>query len=418
VSFHNCRFSNLEKGVQFPFGNIGSEFYSCGFSGNKYGVYTKDNATGGIMHAGNKYFYSGEFSGNECAVYLYNNTDGFGALCFYGTVIEANNIGIYLYIAPRVIVPVLLSGVWFEANGSAIAGSTTIDSWSGAVRTTQTLTNKSVIVDGSGGRVNQTDGFASDIWLKGQNIEYLIRDCRVESTPGFGGGRFAVDYPDNSYIMLENPTSDGGWSTGSYADYVPFVRGNMREEGGIINPGSRAFGRIFRTNQRGSKVTGYGPSRIMSASLITAATTGSGSFGLTGTVVSDGRIYSQCNEFTKLAFASTEYTALITPSSVVTTVAGWYVITLDMKVVSGVGVNVYVWNRSTIQFACAMHCSTNGRWDTFAAIGYSLGGDTFYLDFNGMNGDVTWRVSAYQMHRFDTRQEAQNFIMSNVFAES
>jgi len=37
VKFFGCRFTNLEKGIQFPFGNIGTEFYSCGFSNNKYG---------------------------------------------------------------------------------------------------------------------------------------------------------------------------------------------------------------------------------------------------------------------------------------------------------------------------------------------------------------------------------------------
>ena len=57
---------------------------------------------------------------------------------------------------------------------------------------------------------------------------------------------------------------------------------------------------------------------------------------------------------------------------------------------------------------------------TFAAIGYSAGGQELYLDFYGdtTTGDCTWRVSAYQIHRFDTCEQAQAFLCSGAFAES
>jgi len=415
VKFYGCEFQGFNKGVQFPFGNIGTEFYSCGFSLNKYGMYTLNNKFGAIMHAGNKYFYGGEMHGNDCAVYCHNTADGFGAISFYGTIIEGNNIGFYLYISPRVTVPILIDGVWLEANGSAIAGSTTIDAWSGSTLSTQTLPNKTIIVDGDGGKVNLVSGFVGDVRLKGTNIEFIATNSRAEANGGFGGGAFVVDDPTTSYILLENPTSDGGWWNGNY---MPTVRGNMREAGMILNPGTHAVGRLFQTNQRGSKVTNYGPSRAMSASLATSATTGNGSFSLTGTVVADGRIYNNCNEFTQAAFTGAQFTRLNSPDSVITTVAGWYVFTLDMKIVSGAGVNFYVWDRSTAQLAIAGTCNTVGHWETFAAIGYSAGGQTLYLDFSGNGGDVTWRISAYQIHRFDTRQDAQAFILSSVFAES
>lgn len=414
VKFYGCEFQGFNKGVQFPFGNIGSEFYSCGFSLNKYGVYTLNNKFGGLMHAGNKYFYAGEFHSNDCAVYLHNTADGFGALCFKDTIIEGNNIAIYAYIFPRVTVPVNIDNVWFEANGQLIGGSTTIDSWTGSTVGSQTLTNKTIIIDGDGGKVNLTGGFVGDVWLRGPNIEFIATNSRAEGATGFGGGDLIVDVPDTSYIMLENPTSDGGWA----APYVPLVRGRMRDRGMILNPTNRSARRIFRTNPRGAKVTNYGPSRAMSASLVAGATTGNGTFNLTGTVVSDGRIYNQCNEFSQAAFTSAQFTRLNSPNSVITTVAGWYVFTLDMKHVSGAGVNAYVWDRSTVQLAIAITNTVVGRWETFAAIGYSGGGETLYLDFSGKGGDVTWRISAYQIHRFDTLQDAQDFIASNVFAES
>jgi hypothetical protein len=415
--FYGCYFLNLEKGVQFPHGNIGTEFYSCGFAGNKYGVYSLNNKYGSIMHAGNKYFFGGEMSSNECAVYIHNTAEGFGAFCFYGTIMEYNSIGIYFYSSTHVYLPVLLSAVWFESNGANVGGSSVIDAWSGTTKTTQTLLNKTVIVDGNLGRVNQNDGFACDVWLKGQDSEYTIKNCRVEANTSFTGGPFVVDNPGNSAIRIEDPFSDGGWS-GTGASYIPTVTGRMREPGEILNPGARSSGRIFRTPPRGSKVANYGPSRVMSSPLTSSATTGGGSFSLTGSVVSDGRIYSQCNEFSRTAFLSSEYTRLNSPDSLITTVAGWYVFTFDMKIVSGAGVLAYVWDRNTAQMATNIRGSVNGEWNSFAAIGYSAGGQTLYLDFNGLNGDVVWRVSAYQIHVFNTRERAQDFIASGVFAES
>ena len=59
-----------------------------------------------------------------------------------------------------------------------------------------------------------------------------------------------------------------------------------------------------------------------------------------------------------------------------------------------------------------------GKWFTFAAVAMASGGETIYLDFGGMNVDVTWRVSAYQIHRFSTEMEAHQFLESHAFAES
>lgn len=417
VKFFGCRFFDLEKGVQFPFGNIGTEFYSCGFSSNKYGVYTIDckfpAGSPNTMHAGNKYFYGGEMSGNTVALYIHNGlTDGFGAISLYGTIIEGNKIGIYAYIFPRVTVPVLLSTVWFEANGQSQGGTSTIDAWTGAVRSDQVVTNKSIIVDGTGGKINVHSGFLGDVHLRGTDIELTGTECRAESAVGFGGGVFVVDNPDNSYVRLVNPTSGGGWSSD---EYTVQVDGRMGDEGNILNPGSRAQGRVFNTPPRVPGVGAYGSSLVTSAPLTEVATTGNGSFNLTGTVVADGRIFPACNEFTRAAFAGSEYTRLNSPNSVVTTSAGWYVFTLDMKIVSGLGVRAWVWDRSTAQLA-GFECNTIGKWYTFAALSYSPGGQTLLLDFGGLGGDATWRVSAYQLHRFDTREQAQDFIASRAYA--
>jgi hypothetical protein len=421
VHFFGCYFEGFDKGVQFPFGNIGTEFYSCGFAENKYGVYTLDNKFGPGMHAGNKYFYGGEMHGNDVAVYINNAiVDGFGGIAFYGTIFEYNKIAVYAYVAPRVINPISFDGVWMEGNGESQGGTSTIDSWSGSTRSNQIVTNKSIILDGPNSSATRTFNmrscFACDVHLKAPNTFLSIVDSRVEASVGFGGGSFVVDYPENSWVKIENPTTDGGWYQTGF--FLPLVTGIAHQEGNLTNPGFRSTGRCFQTNQRGSKVTNYGPSRAMSSPLTAAATTGSGSFGLVGTVVSDGIIYNQCNEFTRAAFASSEFTRLDNPVSTITTSAGWYVFTLDANIVSGAGVRINVWNRSTVQLAANLQLPSIGKWYTVAAVGYSVGGETLYLDFSGNNGDVTWRISAYQIHRFNTEMDAWNFINSNVFAES
>jgi hypothetical protein len=408
VKFYGCNFQGFDKGLQFPFGNIGTEIYSCGFSGNKYGIYTMDNKFGGTMHAGNKYIFGGEFHSNEVALYINNKTDGFGAISLYGTIIEGNSIGIYAYVTPRVTVPICLNSVWFEGNGYN-TGSTSVDVWTGTTRSTTTLDNKTIIIDGDSCKMNVDSGFICDVRLIGTNIEFTASNCRAESSAGYGGGPFVVDNPDSSYVRLINPTSDGGWGNTNYAVQV---EGRMCDDGSILNPGTRTQGRPFNTPPRVPGIGSYGSSLVLSLPLTDAATTGGGSFNLSGTVVADGRIFGACNEFTRAAFASSEYTRILTPSSVVTTTDGWYVFTLDAKIVSGAGVRFWVWDRSSAQLA-GFECNTVGKWYTFAALSYSPGGQTLYLDFNG---DTTWRVSAYQVHRFDTREQAQDFIASRAYS--
>lgn len=421
VKFYGCYFEGFDKGVQFPFGNIGSEFYSCGFASNKYGVYTIDNKFGGTMHAGNKYFYGGEMHSNDVALYVHNVTDGFGAISMYGTIIESNEIGIYAYIAPRVTVPMNIDSVWFENNGYARGGTVTIDAWSGSTRSNQTLTKYSIIIDGASTgspKFNIRSGFVPDYYLMAPNTQFTCEDCRVEASAGYGGGPGVIDYPDSSYAQFHNPYSDGGWWSGGAGRPLPFVTGIGKMSDIILNPGSRSAGRCFQTNARSSKVTNYGPSLKFAQNFTTARTLGNGSFSLAGTTASDGRLYNTCNEFTRAAFTSSQYIALTDAGNYVTTTAGWYVFTIDMKIVSGSGVRLFVWDRSTAQLAQQIRCPSVGKWITAAALGHSDGGQTLYLDFSGLDGDVTWRVSAYQIHRFDTEMEAWGFIHSNVYAES
>jgi hypothetical protein len=415
VKFYGCLFNDLEKGVQFPFGNIGDEFYSCGFKNNKYGVYALNAKFGGLMHAGNKHFYAGEFSGNTCAVYIDNTVVGYGGVSFNETILESNQIAVYENNTSATFTATSFKEVWLENNGAMSSGSATvdIDLWTGATKTTQTIVKRTMIFDGTFGKHVFDNGFFTDIYVKGTGIQVNANNVRAESQSSNSGGVCTVD-SDTSFIVIDSPLSTGAPPR---SNNVILVGRPTSTTYTIDSNGTRASDRWFITKQRSAKVAAYGPSRAMSASLTTVATTGNGSFNLTGTVVSDGIIYSQCNEFTRAAFLSTEYTKLNSPNSSITTSVGWYVCTLDFKRTLGNPL-IMIWDRSAAQFAISIEAPSLNKWYTFAAIGYSAGGQSLQLDFKGSNEDCTWRTSAYQILRFDTLEQAQSFLDSGVFAES
>jgi hypothetical protein len=408
--FYGCRFSGLNKGIQFPFGNIGSEFYSCGFQGNKYGVYTLNNKFGSTMHSGCKYFYAGEFSGNECAVYSNNTADGGGAICFTDTIFETNNIAVYSYNTTNNTVPVSFTNVWFEGNGAVASyPATTIDLWTGTTLTTQTLAARTVIIDGSLGQYNFDNSFFTDTYVKATNVTVLVTNCRSENSTGVNGYPCTVDSATSS-IQLINPTTDIGFAKGDYIS----VSGLVRNSYGIGSDVTRAGGNPFNVAPRSAKQTIYGSSLAAGVAFTSPEVT-SGTFALTGTSVADGRIYSTCNEFTRAAFLSTEYT--LVANSVITTTAGWYAVTFDVKVTAGTP-SFFIWDRSTSNLAYNNTCPTLNKWYSFAAIGYSAGSQTLFLDTRGGGNDCTWRFSAYQIHRFDSYEEVQAFLANGVYADT
>ena len=412
VKFYGCRFSGFDKGVQFPFGNIGSEFYSCGFTSNRYGVYALNNKFGGdVMHAGNKYFYAGEMNSNTCAVYVHDTSGaGGGAISFTDTIFEQNSI--VAYFKTGSYIPISWNGCWVESNGnvSGAGGTVTIDSWSGSVRSTQTLNKRSFIFDGDGARYIFNQSYLTDVNVIGQDVSVIGNDCRVETQNGYGGNVFTVAQSSSS-IELKNPYGNSLSQNGQ-----ALVKGSpISSLSTISDNATHSATRWFMVPMRFSKVAAYGNSLVAALPLITSTPTGAGSFNLTGTVVSDGTIYASCNEYTRASFGSSEYTAL--NSLTTTTVAGWYVFTVNVKVTVG-SVSLYVWNRSTVQFASGMSVPDLNKWYTLAGMGYSPGSQVMYLlDFRGQGVTATWRVSAYQMHRFDTREQAADFLASCVYVD-
>ena len=415
VKFYGCYFEGFDKAISFTFGNIGTEIYSCGFTSNKYAIYTLNNKFGSPMHCGNKYIFGGEFHDNDCAIYANNDPQ---AIVANGTIFEFNQVAYYGFtVGADLVTPVAFNDCWFEGNGVSNTGNASptvvLDTWVGTTLTQNTFFRHSVYTQGDGARIEFNRSFFTDAFIDSTNTRINVNDCRVESLNAAGGGECTVVYPVSSAIVMTNPLTTGG---------VP------RSDGCIVN-GRPSFlrttigsaptdssSRWAITDARNAKTSDYGAAVASNINFENAVTTGAGAFTLVGNVVQDGQIFQLCNEFTRAAFSSAEYTTPTSPTSSFTTTAGWYVYTFDVKRTFG-DVQFNVWDRGTAQLAVNIRVPTVGKWYTFAGIGYSPGSQTMYLDFQGLNQTATWRMSAWQCLRFDTQEQAQAYLASFAYAD-
>jgi len=416
TKFYGCNFTDCDKGVQFPNGNIGSEFYSCGFGGNKYGVYAINNKTGSGsgMHAGNKYFFGGEFHSNECGVFIDNAMDGFGGVVFRSTIFESNWIDLYLNNQTNIVIqPIIFDDVWFE---DTIAGAAvTIDSWSGATRTTQSVARGRMIIDGTNAHINFNGGNFSDCALRATYSQVRVTGARCERVSGVGGVNSVVTSSTSNIHQID-----------CYGDLGPSVGYNIFSSGlsyvhrAVMETSAATDGTRWMTvRPRTSKTTGYGVS-LAAGVTFTSIEAGTGSFAASGVVTAGGEIYATYNNFSRNNTSGAVEYFKITNSNVASTTANyWYVVTFDAIVNSGsVATEFYVWDRSSVALAYGMSCPTQNRWYSFAALAQSTGGSNIYLDCALPVGSNDWGLSAFQIHKFPTLYEAQNFLASGVYCPS
>jgi len=408
TKFFGCYFGNLDKGVQFPFGNIGSEFYSCGFSANRYGVYSLNNKFGSIMHAGNKYFYAGEFDANLCAVYVDNTCDGFGGFSFTDTIFEYNALVCNINNTYTAVSPVQFKDCWNESNGLAAGlGSTvTIDAWTGTTKSTQTVPVDQAWRIGSD-QVVIEGGFAAGLFMTKQDSVAYILQSRVEQNSGYGGAEFQAQ--NQCRIYFENCQTSSGFNSIPQCIDKGYTF-NMVNDSTTVNAASARLNYLPLVYDTHSGSLNAG----VSAKLLTAATY-SGTTSGTGTQVSDGVKYSTCNEFT-YNFTTTAQRIGIDATLASGIGAGWYAYTFDVKVTSGT-LTCAVSNISTHQLG-QITVPNDTYWHTVGGVCYvNAGSPNISLWFGGTVSNCTWRVSAYQLKNFATQADAVEFLSSHVYLE-
>lgn len=414
VQFYNCFFQSLTKGVQFPFGNIGSAFYSCGFQSCYYGVYMLNNksGSGGGMHAGNKYFYNGEFSYNTCAVYLDNTMQGFGGVSFTDTIFEFNQIAAYLFNSQiDNSLPIQFKDCWNEGNGivGGFTGAVAIDLWTGNVVTTQAVsTDYPWIVNN-----NQTlfdGGFVYGINLASSNSRVYVSGSVTETNVGYGGTRCTVNN-ENSRIYFEKCASFSGYG-GTPRAICYGVNYNKQPNAASASPLS--YGRLnylplsYAVRTTGAALAGNGASvTFVTAQNYTGATIG------TATQVADGIKYATCNQFTYNFTSTSDY--IWPTASEITTAVGWYVYTFDVKVTAGAP--IFAIGDLLNNVLANIVVPVDNDWHTVGGVAYVSNAVTIKLAAGGAVTNANWFISAYQIKYFQTESDAQEFLASRTYLE-
>jgi len=419
VVFRNVYFKGFEKGIQALFGNIDIEFYSTGFSSNKYGAYFLDNkfktqtSGGDSMHAGNKYFTGGEFSSNEVAVYLHNRTDGFGALNFNNVIFELNNIATYIN-TDNIFLPVTFNSCWNESNGQVYStNQVSIDSWNNAVKSSQLINPHAHIFEGKNSTYYMNNGRVTDILIDGNNITLHSVNSLVESSPGVLGSPSIV-LGENSNILLSNsstskgmPTNDNIYVTDSFGYETLTPVNNISLD--AVSRSAICFSRI-------NKISDF-VNKINSISLEATEKFGEGSLSndIDGQLVSDSKIFIASNKFNIPFTGPGDQYVKLRNSDVNNVKKGWYVITFDLKVLQG-DPTFYLWNRNNFQLM-QYKPSVKNKWQTVLAYAYvdTDSTDSFYFDVSGKT-TTEFLLSAYQVVKFDTSVEARSYIDSKSFA--
>ena len=413
ITFNNCYFVGLDKAIYCPFGSIGSTFNDCGFSTNKYGLYPLNNKFGADgMHAGNKYFNQGEFSNNDCAIYVHNSVTGFGAISFTGTIFEYNNITAYLYSGNGMVSPLEYNNVWFEGNGALkTVGSTTIDSWSGVTIGTQVLSNKTIYLDGSM-EVTFNGGSPTGIGCM-DKARAVVNNAPALVSSGYGGEAIttttgsSIEY--NNYSLLGIPPQ-------------PIQTLNVSFKGlkycsplstPILASDTEALNRTL-VEKRYQRITaGNQIFKHLSIPCTSSVTISSGSFALAGTLVSDSPLYSTCNEFTRAAFLSGQFSAV----AITTPPLGYTVVSYYIKCTAG-SVKSYTWNRSTAQVISGVTHTAGDGWRLIRTLVKTDGVTAIYpVEFSGLNVDTTWRMSGIQIMTIQNSADAFSYLNSDLFCE-
>ena len=429
----NVTFRDLHKGFVAGAGNIGVEFYSCNAALCYYGFYFLDNknipangntggASGDIMHGGNKYFYGGEIDECKVGVYIHNVTFGFGCVVFYGTIIEFNDIGVYVY-SRNGLYPMAFYDVWNEGNGQTMETPRTninVDQWTGGTRSEVSMLPRTLIVDGDSAKINVFGGMLTDARIAATASRIIAREPHVETLRGHGGGSIDV-VGAGTTVELHAPSTIGGLGTqlGVSVYGVPNIArtGNEADTDtgrSFTYSAARTFVAPPRTVALHGGMLGYAIGGFEGISIGYAEPrllTGFAS--ITTSVARFGRTFPYC----AMVSATFPPSGLLIDNgaSRTTTLAGWYVFSMDVRSLTGDSVTVRIGDLDTTQI---WQASTVGSgWHTFAGLAYLPADCTFFPAFSpaGGAGAVAFYFGAYQARRFNTKQDAENFISSGAY---
>ena len=400
VTFRNVLFEGFNQAILFPYGNIGSNFYSCSFQQNNYGVYSLDNKMkGDVMHAGNKYFYASEFDSNDVAVYFNNSTEGFGGVSFMDCIFQYNTVNGYFY-SNNTFTPVSFQNCWDEQKESR-AEKVSIDQYKGNNKTSKYYKPASYIFEGKSSSYIFIGGRLGNINIFGDNIVVNSYSSKFESKKSANSGESLIS--GQSYLNLFYPTTDQGIQV---SDGIQVKGFPLFTETALTvthyNPEARYFP-FDNKNINSSIPEWFSVNFNKPVSL-------SGAFNPLPPVLEKNN-YASSN-LIKLNFTKPQTYIAVNESNKKFT-KGFYFFTVKMKVNKGKPM-VNIWDRNKNQFL-RFAPILDGEYHSYGGYGYLTTDADLLLDINSQdNSPVELNLESYKVFRFDSFNAIQKFLTNDI----
>ena len=404
VVFKNILFTDFDKAVFFPFGNIGCNFFSCSFQRNNYGIYSLDNKFGGdIMHAGNKYFYACEFDSNNIGAYFHNTTEGFGGVSFTDCIFQYNAVNGYFY-TNNTYVPISFQNCWDEKKDSSI-NKIYIDQFNGRILTKKIYTPASYIFEGSSSSYIFIGGRIMNMNINGDNIIVSSYSSKFEFQKGAGADKFTIS--DKSYLKLFYPSTDQGiqispqiiiegfpvFSTGAIkvspfnpeARYVPMDNKEISSENKVAPIFEINFNKIVK----------------LSGSFVPKPST------------MEQNVYSNTisNRLSLDYTQSNQYISI--DDTRIKLKKGYYFMILNFKVNKGTPM-IYIWDRNENQFV-RIKPVLDTQYHAYGTYGYLSNNAEMFIDISSLDGKpVDISIESYRIYQFNSKNDLDNFLFNNI----
>ncbi|MFT3906201.1 MAG: hypothetical protein QM718_07860 [Steroidobacteraceae bacterium] len=368
-------------GISKPSGNIGNVFSAVTVTGCDFG-YRAIAQKQPIMHAGCDLFFGGHFDSNAlAALYIDSALIGTGGTQLRGTIIEGNpGFGLFVKNWADSFTPLVLDGVWFEAN--AKAGQVTIDSVQYTPVDMHIENARHVVL--INGIVPKVRLINSHLTIENCNINYDTTSIAIDAS---------------STVLARNCHLSGG----QYPLLIESIATVARPLGNFASVfyckprsiGRPQQGTLLQSNSYGN-ANSYPFSGTTSVSAISVA---------------DGVIFDSCAELT-LPPKSTAMQPVVTFTS-----GKWYLMTVDVKCAKGelADLNVAVTEGGSA-WGSLHRLLKKDCWIHLGMVGAAASTFTARLRLaNSGSAPIVLRLSALQIMEFDTEPAMLDYYHSGLY---
>ena len=416
VTFQNCRFLSMYKGIQRPSGNLALQITNCNFSSCYYGTY---NVQGKGIPPGQFFLLNGESNSCLCAHYFDVQQDGLGQISFDNHVFEANSICVRAKqpVTSNLYAPFMFRNCWNEANGlyrPSGPSTVTLDNWSGtgsgAVLTTTVVSCEYPYVM-SVNQIEWNGGFCAGFSLaSASNCLMKINSARVECNAATNSSPFYIDPADaQTCILMENCVTAAGFPP--IYNCIDFDRNRCLDIGTTANAARARFLQQMWNISTGTNQIGFNQTFETSQTISNGA-----GVVATGSISTDNAIFSSVNNFAyNSPTGNQQYNFSNTQ---VTLTTGYYVVTFQLVATSLGSLVFNVWSAGAVPYIVSIAPIVSSTFRTYGGIAFY--NTSLTVNLGGTSNDasaigVNFSISAYQIKKFSTQVQAEDFLYSRTY---